>query len=183
MRLFYTRFAELCKDRGVSPSAAVEAIGLNKANASFWKRGSLPSSKNIQKLSEYFSVPVDYLLRDENDLASFPWLLDAPDADIPKEALDDAALRRGLARAQEQLSAAEKKGFQPEIKRWRSKCTDLCEMIEQLKKHKYHLTSVKTSAIKSTVANLLLRPLPLPTAGPGCFSAYCRKGCSGFLLP
>ncbi len=135
MRLFYTRFAELCKDRGVSPSAAVEAIGLNKANASFWKRGSLPSSKNIQKLSEYFSVPVDYLLRDENDLASFPWLLDAPDADIPKEALDDAALRRGLARAQEQLSAAEKKGFQPEIKRWRSKCTDLCEMIEQLKKH------------------------------------------------
>lgn len=134
--MFYTRFAELCNDRGVSPSATVEAIGLNKANASFWKRGSLPSSKNIQKLSEYFGVPVDFLLCDENDLASFTWLLDGPDADIPKWILNDVStIKMALDRAQTQLSAAEKKGFQPEIERWRKKCDRLCEMIQQSGKH------------------------------------------------
>lgn len=134
--MFYTRFAELCKDRGVSPSAAVEAIGLNKANASFWKRGSLPSSKNIQKLSEYFGVPVGYLLGVESDLASYSWLLDGPDEDIPERVLHDVeAMRKGLDRAWMQLSAAEKKGFQPEIERWRKKCDRLREMIQQSEKH------------------------------------------------
>lgn len=133
---FYTRFAALCKSRGVSPSAAVEAIGLNKANASFWKKGSLPSSKNIQKLSEYFGVPVDYLLGAESDLASFPWLLDGPDADIPRGVLHDiSSIKMVLDRAQAQLSEAEKEGFSPEIERWRTECIFLREMIEQAERH------------------------------------------------
>ena len=41
---------------------AVESIGLSRTNATFWKRGSAPSSKNLQKLADFFGVPVDYLL-------------------------------------------------------------------------------------------------------------------------
>lgn len=60
--MFYERFKALCKTRGMSPSAVVEAIGINKANASFWKKGSMPSSSNLQKLADYFDVSTDYLL-------------------------------------------------------------------------------------------------------------------------
>lgn len=135
--MFYERFAQLCKDNNISPSAAVEAIGLNKANASFWKKGSLPSSKNIQKLAEYFKVPVDYLLGGtDSDLASFPWLLDGPDADIPQWLQRDrCSIQIVLARAQTQLSVAEKGKFQPEIERWKTECAFLQEMIAQSERH------------------------------------------------
>lgn len=132
--MFYERFAQLCKDNNISPSAAVEAIGLNKANASFWKKGSLPSSRNVQKLSDYFKVPVDYLLGQESDLASFPWLLDGPDADIPQWLLNSTSLKIVLVRAQEQLSEAVKGGFEPEIERWKIMCAYLQERIEQAEK-------------------------------------------------
>lgn len=60
--MFYDRFLALCKVKEMAPSAVVEAIGINKANASFWKKGSMPSSANLQKLADFFEVPTDYLL-------------------------------------------------------------------------------------------------------------------------
>lgn len=60
--MFYERFTALCKAKGVSPSAVAESIGINRTNVSFWKKGSMPSSGNLQKLADYFDVPTDYLL-------------------------------------------------------------------------------------------------------------------------
>ena len=60
--VFYDRFVGLCKERGVSPSAVMVSIGLNKSNATFWKNGSIPKGDTLQKLSDYFGVSVDYLL-------------------------------------------------------------------------------------------------------------------------
>jgi len=40
----------------------MKAIGLNKSNATFWKRGSIPKGDTLQKLADYFGVSVDYLL-------------------------------------------------------------------------------------------------------------------------
>ena len=60
--MFYERFIALCNVRGVTPSSVAEAIGISNANATYWKKGSMPSSKNLQKLADYFEVPVDYLL-------------------------------------------------------------------------------------------------------------------------
>lgn len=59
---FYDRFLELCKERGVSPSAAARSIGVATANATYWKRGSIPKGETLQKLADYFGVTVDYLL-------------------------------------------------------------------------------------------------------------------------
>lgn len=61
--MFYERFLALCNARDVKPSAVASAIGLSKTNASFWKKGSMPSSANLQKLADYFEVPVGYLLK------------------------------------------------------------------------------------------------------------------------
>ncbi len=60
--MFYDIFSELCRERGVSPSAVMVAIGLNKSNATFWKKGSIPKGETLQKLAGYFGVSVDYLL-------------------------------------------------------------------------------------------------------------------------
>ncbi len=38
------------------------SIGLNKSNATFWKKGSIPKGETLQKLADYFGVSVDYLL-------------------------------------------------------------------------------------------------------------------------
>lgn len=59
---FYDIFSELCKNRGVSPSAVTKAIGLTTANATYWKQGSVPKSETLWKLANYFGVSVDYLL-------------------------------------------------------------------------------------------------------------------------
>lgn len=67
--MFYDRFVVLCAKNGVKPSAAVEAIGIGRANATFWKKGSLPSAKNLQKLADYFGVSVAYLLGQSDDPA------------------------------------------------------------------------------------------------------------------
>lgn len=60
--MFYDRFMGLCKERGVSPSAVMVSIGLNKSNATFWKKGSIPKGDTLRKLADYFGVSVDYLL-------------------------------------------------------------------------------------------------------------------------
>lgn len=64
--MFYDNFLTLCTQRGVTPSAVMRAIGLNKSSATYWKKGSLPSSDTLQKLAEYFGVSVDYLLGKAN---------------------------------------------------------------------------------------------------------------------
>lgn len=59
---FYERFIELCKKRGVSPSGVTKAIGIGTANATYWKKGSIPSGETVLKLSKYFGVTTDFLL-------------------------------------------------------------------------------------------------------------------------
>lgn len=63
--MFFEIFTKLCKEHTISPSAVVQAIGLNKSNITYWKRGSVPSSKNLQKIADYFHVTTDYLLTGE----------------------------------------------------------------------------------------------------------------------
>lgn len=59
--MFYDNFMALCKQKGVTPSAVMRAIGLNKSSASYWKKGSTPSSDTLRKLADYFGVSMDYL--------------------------------------------------------------------------------------------------------------------------
>lgn len=60
--MFYDIFLKLCKQKGVTPSAVMRAIGLNKSSASYWKKGVTPSSDTLRKLADYFNVSMDYLL-------------------------------------------------------------------------------------------------------------------------
>lgn len=60
--MFYDQFAELCKEKNISPSIVAETVGLNRSSVTFWKRGSTPKGETLRKLANYFAVSVDYLL-------------------------------------------------------------------------------------------------------------------------
>lgn len=64
--MFYDKYYELCKQKGVSPSAAAMEMGINKGTVSIWKsKGTTPQTAILGKIASYFGVSVDYLLGNE----------------------------------------------------------------------------------------------------------------------
>ena len=58
--MFYQQFIALCAERGITPTAAVEAMGMKGPNVTKWKRGAVPTDLTIYKIAQYFGVPVEY---------------------------------------------------------------------------------------------------------------------------
>ena len=64
--MFYDRYVELCKQKGVTPTAAALEIGLSKATPTKWKRsGATPSGDNLKKIAAYFGITESELLSEE----------------------------------------------------------------------------------------------------------------------
>lgn len=59
--MFYDRFLDLCRQKGVSPAAAAREMGFSNATTTQWSHGSLPSKASISKISSYFNVSAEYL--------------------------------------------------------------------------------------------------------------------------
>ena len=61
---FWIVFQSLCQKKGVSLSRAAISAGISKSLLSKWKSNntSVPSTDVLKKLSNYFNVPVDYLI-------------------------------------------------------------------------------------------------------------------------
>lgn len=66
--MFYDKYAQLCKQRGVSMSAAAMDAGLSKSLVTKWKvnKVDVPSPDVLKKLSVYFGMPVSELLGEES---------------------------------------------------------------------------------------------------------------------
>jgi transcriptional regulator with XRE-family HTH domain len=69
--VFYDKYAQLCKRRGVSMSAAALEAGLSKSLVTKWKTNKVdvPSPDVLKKLSAYFNLPVSELLGEEEKSA------------------------------------------------------------------------------------------------------------------
>lgn len=62
MTRFYEKYLELCASSGMTPNGAAKIIGIPSASITGWKKGSMPRSNAIEKISTYFGVTTDYLL-------------------------------------------------------------------------------------------------------------------------
>ena len=62
---YWKRYCELCSQKGTSPNAVASQLGFSNATCTKWKNGSVPSSKSLAKIAEYFNVSADYLLGNE----------------------------------------------------------------------------------------------------------------------
>ena len=59
--MFYDKFKELCDDREISVTKALNEIGLSRALGTKWKKtGATPNGKTLAAIAEYFDVPIDY---------------------------------------------------------------------------------------------------------------------------
>ena len=60
----YAIIQELCKSKGISVAQLARETGISKSTLSELKSGRTNSlsAKNMEKISEYFQVPSDYLL-------------------------------------------------------------------------------------------------------------------------
>ncbi len=73
--MFYTKFVKLCNERNISPSAVAEQIGLSRAANTKWGAGQIPRKATMQKIADYFGVPVSYFSEEAPETEKAP----APD--------------------------------------------------------------------------------------------------------
>ena len=59
---FWERFYELCKKNNEKPHSVCNKLGFSNATATHWKNGVIPKGDALIVLSNYFNVPVDFLL-------------------------------------------------------------------------------------------------------------------------
>lgn len=66
--MFFDKYAQLCKKKGISPSAAAMEAGLSKSLVTKWKSNKVevPSPDVLKKLSNYFGIPVSELLGEKD---------------------------------------------------------------------------------------------------------------------
>lgn len=60
-------FMKLCEEKGVSAYRVGEETGIKSSTFSGWRRGLyVPKQDKLQKIADYFGVPVEYLMTGED---------------------------------------------------------------------------------------------------------------------
>lgn len=60
--MIYDRIINLCKQHDIKITTLLKELKIATGASTSWKRGTVPNSDALIKLSEYFNVPVDYIL-------------------------------------------------------------------------------------------------------------------------
>lgn len=63
--MFWKKFILLCNANQVSPNAVCAKLGLSTAIATKWKAGATPRDATLQKIADYFNIPLESLLSDD----------------------------------------------------------------------------------------------------------------------
>ena len=64
----YDKFERLLKERGVTPYRVHKDTGISTATLSDWKNGkSQPKKDKIEKICNYFDVPLSYFYGEKSD--------------------------------------------------------------------------------------------------------------------
>ena len=66
---FWNVFLNLCNRIDKSANAVAKEIGIPSGSVTAWKNGTIPQTKTLNKISEYFNVTVEYLLGKEKSPA------------------------------------------------------------------------------------------------------------------
>ena len=66
--MFYDILQGLCREHGLSVSAALKIMGVSSGNISHWKKGRLPKGKTLRRIAQFFDVPIDFLIADKQKL-------------------------------------------------------------------------------------------------------------------
>lgn len=67
--MFYLTFIELCSKIKKSPSAVAEEMGFKRSVVTRWRNGTVPRDANLQRIADYFGVPVETLTAGQKEKA------------------------------------------------------------------------------------------------------------------
>lgn len=56
--VFYHNYVNQCNNKGMSPSAAAEAMGFKRSMVTRWKDGSQPRQATLQRMADFFECSV-----------------------------------------------------------------------------------------------------------------------------
>lgn len=74
----YSVFQDLLDKRNLKPSDVSKATGIHKSAFSDWKSGkSVPKADKMQKIADFFDVPVEYLMTGEEHILEQSILFDS----------------------------------------------------------------------------------------------------------
>ena len=59
--VFYYNYVNQCNKKGLSPSAAAEAMGFKRSMVTRWKDGSAPRMATLQRMADFFQCSVEEL--------------------------------------------------------------------------------------------------------------------------
>lgn len=66
--MFYDKLDEICTKNHISVTKLLKTLNMSKGNLTNWKNGASPNFEIVCKISDYFSVPLDYFADRENSL-------------------------------------------------------------------------------------------------------------------
>ena len=78
--MFYLTFIELCSKIKKSPSAVAEEMGFKRSVITRWRNGTVPRDANLQRIADYFGVPVETLTAGQKESA--PTVTDERDLEM-----------------------------------------------------------------------------------------------------
>lgn len=90
-QIMYKEFEQLLQNRGLSSYKVAKDTGVSQTALSNWRSGkSLPTTKTLQKLADYFGVTIDYLTGTE---PQEEYYLNRKTAAIAQDIFDNRELR------------------------------------------------------------------------------------------
>lgn len=155
---FYSRFEQLCNDRGVTPTQAARDNGISQPAVAMWKkRNSTPQANTVQKLADYFGVSVDYLLNGEgkapipkddcsSDIADFYSIFERL---CHEKNITPARVRKDLQISQSTMASWKSRGLTPKAG---------CPEFESPAGHQKNLLSFKAQRVFSILVMPLYGP-------------------------
>ena len=63
--VFYNNYVDLCNKKGMSPSAAAEAMGFKRSVVTRWANGTQPRQATLQKIASFFGCTVEELTKEK----------------------------------------------------------------------------------------------------------------------
>ena len=70
--MFYDKFLELCNQKNKSPSVVADELGFARSSITKWKSGATLRSANLQRVADYFGVPVSYFSEEAPETEKAP---------------------------------------------------------------------------------------------------------------
>ncbi len=88
----YKKFEQLLEERGVTPYRVHKETGISTATLSDWKNGkSQPKKDKIEKICEYFNVPLSYFYGEEESESKY--YLNNETAEMAQKLFENKELR------------------------------------------------------------------------------------------